>query len=210
MSHLLALLQSLAFVGLFLAMVAAPGWFIFAFNVVAFAVFIILSAIIFHASVNAAPNQNPEWGLALLQVKLGGLILHTALGMTLALDYSSYSRSIAHQATLIVIGIGVIMLIGTAFIQIRRSVVPLSTRGFICGLAATFLSFSACWLAINETFYVFYIVFAFWAIKAIRKITPFALSTRNRLYWTIALLVVWIIFSITVYVVTVPYSRVFT
>ena len=146
MSHLLAFLQSLAFVGLFLAMVAAPGWFIFTF--------IILSTIIFHASLNAAPNRNSEWGFALLQVKLGGLILHAALGIILALDYSSYSRSIAHQAALIVIGIGAIMLIGTAFIQVRRSVVPLSTRGFMLGLAATFLSFSACWLAINETFYV--------------------------------------------------------
>ena len=210
MSHLLALLQSLAFVGLFLAMVAAPGWFIFTFNVIAFAVFIILSTTIFHASLNAAPNRKSEWGFALLQVKLGGLILHAALGIILALDYSSYSRSIAHQAALIVIGIGVIMLIGTAFIQVRSGVTRLSTRGFIWGLAATFLSLLVCWLAINETFYVFYIVFAFWAIKAIRKITPFALSTRNRLYWTIALLVVWIIISITVYVVTVPYSRVFT
>ena len=210
MSHLLAFLQSIAAVGLFLAMVAAPGWFIFAFNVVAFTVFIILSTIIFHASVNAAPNRNSEWGFALLQVKLGGLILHAALGIILALDYSSYSRSIAHQAALIVIGIGAIMLIGTAFIQVRSSVTRLSTRGFILGLAATFLSLSVCLWAINEAFYVFYIVFGFWAIKAIRKITPVALSTRNRLHWTIALLIVWIILSITVYAVTVPYSRVFT
>ncbi len=209
-SHLLAILQSLAFVGLFLAMVAAPGWFIFAFNVVAFTVFIILSTIIFHASLNTARNRNSEWGFALLQVKLGGLILHAALGIILALDYSSYSRSIAHQAALIVIGIGAIMLIGTAFIQVRSGVTRLSTRGFIMGLAATFLSLLVCWWAINEAFYVLYMVFAFWAIKAIRKITPFALSTRNRLHWTIALLVVWIILSITVYVVTVPYSRVFT
>ena len=209
MSHLLAFLGSLAFVGLFLAMVAAPGWFIFAFSVVAFTVFIILSMIIFWTSAHGAPNQKPEWSFALLQMKLGGVVFHIALGVILALDYSSYSRSIAYETALSVTGIGVTMLIGTAFIQVRSNAIRPSTRGFILGLLATFLAIIVCWLAINEAFYVFYAVFGFWAIKAIRKIIPFALSTKNRLYWTIGLLVAWIIFSFIVYVVTVPYSRVF-
>ena len=209
MSHLLAFLQSFAFVGLFLAMVAVPGWFIFAFNVVAFTVFIILSTIIFWTSAHGAPSQKSEWSFALLQMKLGGVVFHVALGVILALDYSSHSRSIAYETALIVTGIGATMLIGTAFVQVRSNAIRLSTRGFILGLLATFLATIVCWLAINEAFYVFYAVFGFWAIKAIRKIIPFALSTRNRLYWTIGLLVAWITFSFIVYVVTVPYSRVF-
>lgn len=200
MNCILVVLQVFAFIGLFIVFgIVTAGVqqeFIFLFTLTAFTAFIVLSAISFWAEIHT--GLNGEWSFVLAQVKLGSVILHFALGIRII--------EIGYVWSLFALAIGAIMLIGAAIVQMRNKTVRLPSESIGAGLAATLLALAVCWWAVSEAFYVFYAIWGLWTIKAIYAIIPrvnrFALSTKNRLYWTIHLLFFWIIFTIIVYVVT--------
>lgn len=204
---IMVVLQVFAFIGLFIVLgIVTAGVqqeFIFLFTLTAFAAFIVLSAISFWAEIHT--RLNGKWSFALAQVKLGSVILHFALGIRIIFGDSS-NMEIGYFWSLFSLVIGAIMLIGAAIVQMRNKTVRLPSERIGAGLAATLLALAVCWWAVNEAFYVFYAIWGLWTIKAIYAITPrvnrFALSTKNRLYWTIHMLFFWIIFTIIVYVVT--------
>lgn len=209
MNCILVVLQVFAFIGLFIALgIVTAGVqqeFIFLFTLTAFTAFIVLSAISFWAEIHTRLNGNQKWSFGLAQVKLGSVILHSALGIRVIFGDSS-NMEIGYFWSLFSLVIGAIMLIGAAIVQMRNKTVRLSSESIGAGLAATLLALAVCWWAVSEAFYVFYAIWGFWTIKAIYAIIPrvnrFALSTKNRLYWTIHVLFFWIIFTIIVYVVT--------
>ena len=209
MNCVLISLQFLAFIGslIVLGIVTAvvPWGFIFPVIIIAFVAFIILSAISFWSSTPADPNGKRKWRFALVQVKLGSVILHTALLIRFIFGDSSNLEK-GYTWALIVLIIGALILIRSAFAQMRSKTTRLSAESAGLGLAATFLALAVCWWAVNEAFYVFYTVFGFWAIfganKAIPKVNRFALSTKTRLYWTMHLLFFWIALTIIVYAAT--------
>ena len=207
MNCILVVLQVFAFIGLFIVFeIVTAGVqqeFIFLFTLSAFTAFIVLSAISFWAEIHT--GLNGKWSFALAQVKLGSVILHCALGIRIIFGDSS-NMEIGYVWSLFALVIGAIMLIGAAIVQMRNKTVRLPSESIGAGLAATLLALAVCWWAVSEAFYAFYAIWGLWTIKAIKAIIPrvnrFALSTKNRLYWTIHVLFFWIIFTIIVYVVT--------
>ena len=209
MRCVLIALQFLTFIGslivLWIVTAVVPWGFIFPVIITAFVAFIILSAISFWSSAHAAPNGRGKWRFALAQVKLGSVILHIALLIRFIFGDSSNLES-GYAWALIILTIGALALIGSAFAQMKSKTTRLSAESAGLGLAATILALAVCWWAVNEAFYVFYAVLGFWAIfgatKAIPKVNRFALSTKTRLYWTIHLIFFWIVFTIIVYAAT--------
>ena len=179
---------------MWLATFAVPWPVLFVLYIILYALFISQLVREFLASIDTSLEKNHRRP-ASVQIKLGAIILHIALGIMLIFGGSSATVDIGYTLALVTIGIGSIVLIMAVFIQVRNNVIH-SIGGYLEGLATSLLSLIVCWWAITESFYVYYLVFGFWAFRAIPKVNNFALSTRNSLIFTISVLCICVVFGV--------------